>query len=108
MTERTARASAGSEVDLVAVVAAVASGGFASASAITVSPASVAVAGAAGHGGDGGGEVGLAFGVHDQVALLPFAEGGGFYVFHVLEGQVQHAAFAGVAGREAEGCAGLA
>src|SRR5579859_5323255 len=94
---------------LPAAVAAVAAGAVASAAVAPVSSAAaIAVAATAGHGWDGGGEVGFAFWVDDQVALLAFADGGGFYAFEVFEGEVEHATFAGVGGREAVGLAGLA
>jgi len=67
---------------LSAAIAA-ASGAVASiASVASVSSvAAIAVAGAAGHGWDWGGQVGAAFGVDDEVALLAFAYGGRFYAF---------------------------
>ena len=57
---------------LAAVVVAVAAWA-AVASASAISSATVAVAGAAGHGRNWSREIGSAFGVDDQVALLAFA-----------------------------------
>src|ERR1700722_9359281 len=93
-----------------AVAAASGTVAVASASAITpvaaVMTSIMAVAGTGRHGGGRRGQVGAAFGVDNEVALLAFAEGVRFDVFHVFEAEVQHAALAGVGGREAIGLAG--
>ena len=92
---------------LAAVVVTVAAGTVASASAIAIA-AVVIIAASCGHGWDGRGQVGAALGIDNEVALLAFAEGVGFDVFHVLEGEMKHAALAGVGGREAIGHTGSA
>ena len=81
---------------------------YAVATIVVAVTAVASIAAALGHGWDGGGQVGAAFGIDDQVALLPLAEGVGFHVLHGLKGEVQHAAFAGVGRRDAVGSAGLA
>ena len=81
---------------------------YAVATIVVAVTAVASIAAALGHGWDGGGQVGAAFGIDDEVALLAFAYGGGFHAFQGFEGEVEHAAFAGVGGREAVGLAGLA
>ncbi len=72
-----------------------AAGTVATVDAVTAIIVAVAtIAAALGHGWDWRGQVGAAFGIDDEVALLPFADGGGFYAFEAFEGQVEHAAFA--------------
>ncbi len=78
-----------------------------SAATVSASSASVSIAAARGHGGNWRRQIRAAFGVDDEVALLAFAVGDGFYVIHLAEGHVQQAPLAGVGGREAVGLAGL-